>query len=168
MDMLVIGEIARPQGLKGEVKIKPLTDDPARYQKVTRVFIDEQPVAFFLRRIHDGFVYAIVGEAASREEAEKLRGKQLCIPREEAVPPEEGRHFIVDLLGLAVVTDQGEELGTIRDIIQPGANDVYILRGKRGEILLPALRRLVLSVDIAEKRMVVDAAVLEEVAVFDD
>ena len=103
-------------------------------------------------RVHNGLVFlklAGVGDAAA---AERLRGALVKIPPEKALPLGEGEYYIRDLIGLEVVTDAGEILGTLTEVLRTGANDVYVVGGK---LMIPAIRECVLDVDIDEKRMTV-------------
>lgn len=93
--------------------------------------------------------------------AEKLRGQYLWIPREEAKKLPEGSFFIADLIRCNVYTQEEEHLGSIKEVIHTGSNDVYVIKGVKGEILIPALKKVVLNVDIEAKRMTVDSLKLE-------
>ena len=92
----------------------------------------------------------------SRTEAEALHGAELTVDPEEVLPLPEGTHYRFELLGLRVVTRAGAELGTVADVFATGSNDVIVVRGAQGEILLPSLRSVVLSVDVARREMVVE------------
>ena len=102
-----------------------------------------------------------------RDAAEKLRGELLYIDRAHAVELDEDTNFLCDLIGLHGVDDEGGDLGTLRDVLQPGGNDVYVFNGPRGEVLVPALKSVVKKVDLEAGEMVLVAARLREVAVFD-
>ena len=100
--------------------------------------------------------------------AEKLRGEFLYIDRENALELGEDENFIVDLLGCRATDTDGREIGTLTDVMQPGGNDVYVFEGPLGEVLVPALKSVVLRVDVREKTILLDAKRLGEVAVFDE
>jgi 16S rRNA processing protein RimM len=151
---LTIGEITKPHGVKGEVKVFPLTDDIQRFKKLKRVFIDGQEVKV---------IYATVGsdrailrlEGVDRvEDAELLRKKLLTVPREEAVKLEKDTYFIEDLKDCTVYDEEGLELGKVAEVIQTGANDVYWIK-KPKEILIPAIRDVVLSVDVEAEKIII-------------
>ena len=106
-----------------------------------------------------------VGDANA---VEALRGEKLYVDREHAVELPEDADFIVDLIGCRVTDDEGNDYGKITDVMQPGGNDVYVISGKRGEVLVPALKSVVISVDTKAGEMLLSAARMREVAVFED
>ncbi len=167
---LLIGTVVKPQGVKGEVKVKPETDDPARFLDLTSVFVRDgagfAPRAMRCTRVHDGFVYLRFDGANDRDAAEALRGLALYIDRAHAATLPEDAEFICDLIGCEAFDVAGQRIGKLMDVLQPGANDVYVIETPRGELMLPALKRVVLSVDVREKRMVLDAVALTEVGVY--
>ena len=169
---LIIGQILRPQGVRGEVKVRPITDDPQRFVALTQAYLLEEETyrlcSVHCTRVHKGFAYLLVNDAQDREAAEAFRGAYLCVDRQNAIPLPEDTNFICDLIGCRVQDEQGNEIGTLREVLQPGAADVYVLDTPRGELLFPALKRVVLHVDTNTQRMVLDARVLEEVAVYQD
>lgn len=167
---LRIGKILKPQGVKGEVKVAPETDDPSRYLELSHICLGENgedPRKVLAARVHEGYAYLTLENVRDRDEAERLREKPLYIPREEAPPLPEGRYYIVDLIGMRVKTDAGEDLGTLKQVDQAGGNDVYLIRGKR-ELLVPALKKLLVNVDPEQNEMTLAADVLPQVAVYTD
>lgn len=171
MEYLRIGLVVKPQGIKGELKIMPTTDNPNRFKGLKQVYVEQgkEHVARSVSSVsvrNDSVVLTIAG-IETREAAEAMRGKYLCVDRQNAVKLPEGRYFVVDLIGCAVEDTNGISLGKLYDVIETGANDVYAIKGQRS-LMVPALKKLIKSVDIANKRMVLDAAVLEEVAVWDE
>ena len=157
---LRVGVISSTHGVKGEVKVFPTTDDPARFKALKTVLLDTGKehkaleitgVKFFKNKVilkFKGF--------DNISDIEKYKGMDLLIPREDAVPLEENENFIVDLIDMTVVTDRGETLGTLVDVLETGANDVYVIEteGKK-EILLPAIKDCILDVNVEEKHMLV-------------
>ena len=103
-----------------------------------------------------------------RNAAERLRGELVYIDRAHAVELDEDSTFLCDLIGLHGVATDGRDLGTLKDVMQPGGNDVYVFRGPMGEVLVPALRSVVARVDLEAGEMLLDGARLDEVAVFDE
>ena len=168
---LMVGVVAKAQGILGEVKIKPLTDDPDRFAVLSEVLVKRgnalEPVSLSFVRVHQGFVYAHLDGATTRNQAEAQRGWKLYVDRQHAVPLPEDHHFIVDLVGCHVQDTQGRELGTLTEVLQPGANDVYVVKGQRN-LMVPVLKRVIRSVDVDQRLIVLDAQVLPEVAVFED
>ena len=151
---LTIGEITKPHGIKGEVKVFPLTDDIQRFKKLKRVFIDGQEVKISYVTVgHDRAILRLEG-VDNVEDAEKLRKKLLVVPREEAVRLEEDAYFIEDLKDCTVYDEEGLELGKVAEVIQTGANDVYWIK-KPKELLIPAIRDGVLSVDVEAEKIII-------------
>ena len=155
-----VGVIAGTHGLRGEVKVFPTTDEPARFLDLEKVILDTgreertlkiRSVKFFKKFVILGF------EGMDRiEDVEKLKGSELLIGREDAIPLEEGEYFIPDLIGLKVVTDDGRELGVIKDVIETGANNVYDVQDDTGKrILIPAIPQCILDVRLEEGDMTV-------------
>lgn len=167
---LMIGEVLKPQGIRGEVKIKPYAADPNDFKRWKKLYLLEKdgsyaPVKAACSRVHDGFVYATLGDCASMEDAEKLRGRELFIDRGQAGKLAEGEVFISDLIGCEAVDEAGNVIGTLTDVLQHGAVDVYVFRTPRGTLMAPALEAVFPTVDVEAKRIGVIAARLEEVAV---
>ncbi|MBQ3079160.1 MAG: 16S rRNA processing protein RimM [Clostridia bacterium] len=171
-DYLVIGEILKPQGVRGEVKVRPITCDIGRFEDIESVYFkkgeayEEKGVAF-VRGDLDA-VYLKFDGVDDRNQAEEIRGELLYVDREHAVELDEDENFIVDLIGLKGVDDEGNEYGTLKDVMQPGGNDVYVFRDGRREMLLPALKSVVLEVDLENKVMLLCASRLREVALIDE
>lgn len=169
---LIIGEVLKPQGVRGEVKVRPITCDPGRFADTDFVFLKRKD-QFERRnvrvtRIADDAIYLFFEGVDDRNAAELLRGEMLYIDREHAVALDDDEEFICDLIGCEGVDTDGRSLGKITEVMQPGGNDVYVFNGPLGEVLVPALNRVVLKVDVANKSMLLDAKALSEVAVFDE
>lgn len=157
---LRVGVITSPHGVRGEVKVFPTTDDPERFLDLEEVLLDAPGglKKLEIEQVHFFKNMVIVKFAGmdNRNDVEGLRQKDLLITREQAVSLEPDENFIVDLIGLSVCTDEGEQLGTLSDVIQTGANDVYCVRTPEGrELLLPAIKDCVLSVDLEKQEMLV-------------
>ena len=169
---LVIGEILKPQGVKGEVKVRPITSDPERFFDLETVYFEEKgayrPVKVHVNRMDDAAAYLTIEGVDDRNAAEALRGKLIYIDRAHAVQLPEDTEFICDLIGCHGRDDSGRDLGELTEVLQPGGNDVYVFRGPLGEVLVPALKSVVTKVDVANKEMLFDAKRLSEVAVFED
>ncbi len=172
VEHLMIGQVVKAQGLSGEVKVKPLTDDPARFAKLTQALVKRDagfvPVAVEYVREHQDFVYLRLDGAADRDQAEAQRGWELYVDRANAAKLPEDHHFIVDLIGCLVEDTNGTILGTLTDVLQPGANDVYMIKTAQGTLMVPVLNRVVVSIDVRAQRIVLDAQVLPEVSVLAD
>ncbi len=171
-DYLMIGEVLKPQGVRGEVKIRSFAADTELFRSWNPLFLEDAgsytPLPCRFGRIHDGFVYATLGDCATVEEAENLRGRFLYIDRAHAAPLEEGSVYIADLIGCEAVDEEGNVLGRLTDVLQHGSVDTWVFRGKKGGFLAPALKDVFTEVDTAGRRIRVNTARLHEVAVFED
>ena len=128
-DMLRVGVISSTHGVRGEVKVFPTTDDPARFEDLETVFLDTGREKLKLEisgvKFFKNMVILKFKGYDNINDIEKYRGKDLWITRDQAVPLGEDENFVADLIGLSVVTDQGETLGVMKDVMFTGANDVY-------------------------------------------
>lgn len=171
-EYLLIGEITKPQGVQGELKLRPITCDPWRFEDMDYAFIKEgesyKKVGIKVRKVNADAVYLRMEGIQTRNDAEEVRGTMLYIDREHAVELDEDTTFICDLMGLKGVLTDGSEIGKIIDVMQPGGNDVYVFKGKKGEVLVPALKSVVVRVDLNEGTMLLDAQRMAEVAVYDE
>ncbi len=150
---LQIGVISSTHGIKGEVKVFPTTDDVNRFKKLKEVYLDTgkekltlhpESVKFFKQ-----FVILKFKEYNNINDVEQFRQKSLWVDRQNAVKLRKDEYFIADLIGLKVITDEEKILGTLKDVLQTGANDVYIVEMEDGkEVLLPAIKECVLKVDV--------------------
>jgi len=152
-DLFRIGSVSTTHGVHGEVKVYPTTDDPGRYKKIKEVILDngkEKKTAHIEQtKFFKQMVIVKFKECNSMDEAEKLRGYELYVTREHAIPLKKNEYYIADLIGMKVMTDEESELGIIDDVLQTGANDVYVVKQPSGkEVLLPAIKDCILSVDV--------------------
>jgi 16S rRNA processing protein RimM len=152
-DFLRIGVIASTHGIRGEVKVFPTTDDKERFLKLKEVILDTKKEQIKLTieniKFFKNMVIVKFKEYNNINDIEKYKGMDLLISRENALPLEEDEYYIADLIGLKVITDKEELLGIIDDVIQTGANDVYVVRTDNGkEILLPYIDECVLNIDL--------------------
>ena len=161
---LIVGEILKPQGIRGEVKIKPFTDSAEDFKNFKRVFLDGAEYKILAVRVGDGAVFLALRGVPDRNAAELLRGKKVIVPRGDAPALEEGRYYIADLLGSEIVTEEGKRLGALTDVRQ-AASDVYTLDADGKEILFPAVRGVIVAVDLEEKKITVNEKRFSEVAV---
>lgn len=157
---LQVGVISSTHGVRGEVKVFPTTDDVTRFRQLKKVYLDTgremlpleiQNVKFFKQ-----FAILKFKGIDNINDIEKYRGKSLMIDREDAVDLDEGEYFIADMIGMKVCTEDGSEFGTLKDVMETGANDVYIIDSPEyGEVLIPAIRECILDVDMDEDRMTI-------------
>jgi 16S rRNA processing protein RimM len=159
-DMFRIGVIASTHGLKGEVKVFPTTDDVNRFKTLKTCYlrtkqgdmqVEKKSCKFFKNMVILSFK-----EFSDINEIEKYKGCELYVTREDAVPLEEGEYYIADAIGMNVVTEAGESLGVIDDVMQTGANDVFVVKMKdEGELLLPVIPDCVLDMDFDNNKTTV-------------
>ena len=166
-----IGEVLRPQGIRGQVKVRPETDAPERFLGLTEVWLAEdggyRRAAVRDVSVREDFVYLCLDGAQTRDDAEKQRGLTLYVDRAHARPLNKDEWFICDLVGCRVSTDAGEALGEVTEVMQPGPNDVFVIRTKRGELLVPVLKRVLKSVDVQARSIVFWRERLREVALYE-
>ena len=157
-DLIRIGVISSTHGIRGEVKVYPTTDEPERFLDLKNVFLktrretlalEIQTVKFFKNMV----ILKFKG-LDDINDIEKYRNCDLFVSRENAVDLEEDEYYYADLIGLHVVTDTGEDFGTLKEIMETGANDVYVIeRADGSEVLLPAIQECILDVDMDENVM---------------
>ncbi len=152
-DELQVGVITQTHGIRGEVKVYPTTDDANRFKKLKQVTLDTgreripmeiEGVKFFRQ-----FVILKFKGYDSINDVEKYRQGKLMVARDQAVRLKKDEYFVADMIGLSVVTDEGEAFGTLKDVLATGANDVYVVEREDGsEVLLPAIRDCIKKVDM--------------------
>jgi 16S rRNA processing protein RimM len=160
---LLIGEILRPHGIRGELRLKVLTDYPERVGNMKTVYLgtdatDDAATPYQVQsaRLHQQFLLLTLKEIQDRNQAELLRGQFVMVGIDDAVPLEDDEIYLYELIGLTVKTDTGEELGTIQDVLETGANDVYVVSSRKyGEVLIPAHDETVLEIDMDSETVTV-------------
>lgn len=168
-DLLQVGAITTTHGVRGEVKVFPTTDDVKRFKKLKKVLLDTgkgyQELEITQVKFFKNLAILKFKGIDNINDIEKYKGRPLFVTRENAVKCEKDEYFIADLIGIEVVTEQGEKLGELTDVIQTGANDVYVVRvdddspyvdmvaDKKKELLLPAIRECVRNVDMQNRNM---------------
>ena len=157
---LRVGVITSTHGVRGEVKVFPTTDDAKRFKKLKHVMIDTgkelKPMEIEQVKFFKNMVIVKFKGFDNINDIEIYKNKDILITREDAVPLGPDENFIVDLIGLKVATDEGEELGTLKDVLQTGATDVYVVEMTDGkELLLPAIKQCILNVDLEQQTMTV-------------
>jgi len=147
---MAVGQIVGPHGIRGEIKVKLLTDFPERFAPGSHLYLDEETFQreVISSRPHRGMLLVKLAGLADRNAVEHLRGKYLFIAREEAMALEEDEYYEDEIVGLQVETMEGEVLGELMEIMWTGANEVYIVQGPRGEVLIPAISQVVQEVDL--------------------
>jgi len=159
--LVAIGEIARVHGLRGEVRVTPLTDHPERFERVTECVLwdatrDERETRrITTARRHGDTVLVTFAGCASPEDARALVGRLIAVPRAEALPPPDGSFYPWQLEGARVTTEDGRLVGRVTGIERGGAQDLWVVAGDGREHLIPAVPDIVLDVDVAAGRVVI-------------
>lgn len=158
-DFLRVGVISTTHGVRGEVKVFPTTDDPKRFLELDEVLVDTGsgmlPLAIKDVSFFKNMVILKFEGIDDMDTAVKYKGRDLWITRENAVPLEEGEFFICDIIGSTVFEEDGREFGTLRDVLQTGANDVFVVTAKDGkEVLLPCIDDCIREIDVEGRRIV--------------
>lgn len=153
---IVIGKIGAPHGVRGEVRIVPLTDFPDRFNNLRTVFLDEnQQLIVESVKYNKQFILLKFRDFSDRNAVEKLTGKLIKVDRSAVPPLAEGEYYSFDIVGLAVYDTDKNYLGKISEILKTGSNDVYVVESDSKQILLPALKKVVTAIDLAAGTMTV-------------
>ena len=158
--LITIGKAVKPFGVKGEMKIEPMTDFPERFKGLTRVYLvspSGKEIACEVQTVRyaGGAPFLLFSGYDSPEKAKALNGWFVKVPEEEAVPLPEGAYYWFELIGMEVFSEGGEKLGKIVDVFETGSNDVYVMRQGRKETYIPATAEVIKQVDRKAKKMVI-------------
>jgi 16S rRNA processing protein RimM len=159
---LVVGRVLRPHGVRGELCVEVITGFPERLGQHADFYLAHPGSPDDVRRypleevrLHKGAVLLKLAGCDDRNEADLLRDMLVQIPVEEAAPLEDEEYYHFQVVGVRVETESGEWLGQVTEVLETGANDVYLVRGPQGEVLLPAIKDVVRELDLESQRMVV-------------
>ncbi|NLX70909.1 MAG: 16S rRNA processing protein RimM [Clostridiales bacterium] len=164
---LSVGYVLKPHGVRGALKVEPLTDNMYRFDYLDQVFLKKgnnqyRPVKIEDRKYGKNFVILKLEGYEDRNQSETLRGEYLWVPRENAVALPEDTYYIADIIGCSVETSNGQLLGHIVRVLKTGSNDVYIVRDKsKNEILIPALKKVVNKINLVDRKIIVKAEEME-------
>lgn len=155
-ELFRVGVISNTHGIRGEVKVYPTTDNVRRFDDLKEVILDtgkEQPNLHVTSvKYFKNMVILKFKEFDNINDIIPYKGMDLLVTRENAIPLEEGEYYIADIIGSKVITDEDKILGTLTDVLQTGANDVYVVKTKDGkEVLLPSIEECILDRDIENK-----------------
>ena len=154
---LAIARVVKPFGVRGELKLKVLTGFPEKLERLLRVYVGKEATPHQVMRFHwhgDELLLQLA-DVRDPDAAEELRGQLVQIAHEDATPLEPGQYYEHQIIGLSVVTTNGEPLGQVVKVLSTGANDVYVVHGPRGEVLLPARVEVVRAIDLDAGTMTV-------------
>lgn len=158
-DKFRVGVITNTHGLRGEVKVFPTTEDPGRFRDLKEVLLDTGKDWLELEvssvRFFKNLVIVKFREFDSINEIEQYKGKDLYVSRENAIPLEEGEYYLADIIGATVVTEDGTVFGELKDVLETGANLVYVVSHEGKEVLLPVIPDCVKNVDVEQRKVAV-------------
>ena len=159
VDLFRVGVIANTHGIRGEVKVFPTTDDPRRYDSLKEVLLDtgteKIPLKVSNVRYFKNLVIVKFKGIDNINDIEKYKGMDLYVTRENAIPLEEDEYYIADIIGAEVETEDGKQFGVLKDVLETGANLVYIVEHEGKEVLLPVIPDCVKDIDTEKKKVVV-------------
>jgi 16S rRNA processing protein RimM len=169
-DYLLLGTVVKPQGLKGEVKLRHETGDASRFLSLKTAWMKQGDAFAEIRvlsaRLSGADVYLTLEGVRDRGAAEHLRGAELYVDRANARPLMDGEAFIADLVGLTAVDTRGNRIGTLTGVLQPGGTDVLVFQTPEGQLMAPHMKRLVK--EITRDQIVLDETVLPEVGMYEN
>lgn len=169
---LLVGEIVRPQGIRGEVKLRHYTDDPFRFEELDTVLRQTkdgyEPLTILSCRVNGDDVYLTLEGIDDRNAAETLRGAMLYVDRIHARDLSEDEVFIADLLGAKAEDTKGRPIGTLKEVLSPGGTDVFVFATPKGNLMVPALKTVILSWDVDAGRIVLNENTMDEVSLYED
>jgi 16S rRNA processing protein RimM len=153
---LLLGEVLRPHGVRGELKTRVLTDYPERIGDMETVYLADneqgdkaKPYAIEGVRMNQEYALIKLKGIDDRDQADRLRALYVMVAMDDAIPLEEGEFYLYQIIGLRIITEDGETFGTLTEVMETGANDVYIIDSERyGEVLIPAIESVILKTDI--------------------
>ncbi len=158
MDLITIGRVIRPHGLDGTLKVLPLTDFPQHFKSLKEVFLIKKRISKTTverTRFHKGHIFLKLGQCQDRSTAEEWIGAEVGIDSKDLWPLKKGEYYRFQIEGLEVITEEGECLGNVTEIISTGSNDVYVVTKGKKEYLLPAIKEVIKSVDLERKVIIV-------------
>ena len=154
---MVVGRLLGPWGRRGEIKLRPLTDFPARFAPGSALYLDGAPVTVQGSRPHKTGLVVKLREVNGRGAASRLRDSFLTVPSDELPELDESTYYHFQIVGMEVCTAGGERLGAVREILETGSNDVYVVgRPSARDLLVPAIADVVIEIDVAARRMTVE------------
>jgi 16S rRNA processing protein RimM len=154
---MVIARVLGPHGVRGELKCAVITDMPQRFATTRTVYLGpaHQPFRVQCARVQGQRVLLRLEGITTRDQAERWRNALVEVPRAERAALPKDTYYWQDVIGLSVVTEEGERLGAVREILRTGANDVYVVGTDTGELLLPAIKDVIRRIDLERGEMVV-------------
>ena len=154
---IAVGRVRRPHGVRGELRVELLTNYPERLSHHEVLYLGEElrPYPLESVRFHQDVALIKLVGCEDRDQADLLRGQLVQVPFEDAVPLDEGEYYDFQIIGAEVVTEAGESLGRVAEVLETKANDVYVVLGPRGEVLIPVVEHVVQEIDLDAGRILV-------------
>lgn len=170
MANIIIGQITRPQGIKGEIKVYPLTQNINRFLQLKEIYLGEEKQTRAVRgcRLAGNNVLMFIDGILTRNDAESVRGLLISVDKEDAISLEDGEYFVSDIIGCKIYSDDGIYIGIVTDIINNGAADVYQVDSNGKNIMFPFIKRLNAQVDVNKKTITLNGKAFWEVACSED
>ncbi len=161
MDKVSIGKITKPKGVKGEIRVIPLTDNLLRFRQLDEIAVIDDSGESLTYEVES---LVVTGKTIllklkgvdSRNQAEEFRGKEIVIDKVQIFPLDKGDYYIFQIIGLEAFDENGEYLGEIVDVLKNPGNDVFILRRQEKEYLIPAVKEIVKNVDLKDRKIVIN------------
>lgn len=154
-EYLVIGQISKPHGVRGEMKIYPLTNDHKRFKELSYILIDGKEYKIESSKFQTDRVILKLEGIETIEDVMKYKNKQVSIKREDGIELSEGEYYIADLIGCRVFDTEKTFLGEVYDVIETGSNDVYWVKSEKEEVLIPAIASVVNEIIIEESKIII-------------
>ncbi len=157
--MYVIGIILKPQGLKGEIKVKSISPYPERFKLLNKIFIKKESIQTYTVqsvRVSDRFVFLKFDEINNRDQAENLRDCEILVEKSDLLELKDQEYFIHDLIGCRVYSEDGQEIGDLIEVSQFSSNDIYVVKNNQGkEILIPAIGEVIRQIDLQTRTITI-------------
>lgn len=159
-DLIAIGRITKSVGIKGEVRVFPLTDNPKRFDMLETVWIGSDDRVTEAKNIASvrydkNLVYLFFDDVTDRNSSEALREKFIFVPKELVIKPQGGKNYVHDIIGLDAVDENGSEIGKVIDVRSYPAQDLWVVKRGSKEILIPAVEEFILRVDLRKKQAII-------------
>ena len=153
-----VGKVVNTHGIKGEIKIIPLTDDNKRFEELKSIYIEDENEEFFIEKVwyKKSNVMLKLKGYDDINDVLKFKDKFILIDKKDSIDLEPDTYFIYNIIGMNVFLKDGTSVGQVKEVLQPGANDVYVIKGDKKEYLIPAVKDIVLSVDIESNKIIID------------
>jgi 16S rRNA processing protein RimM len=163
-EWMLIGRVAAPFGVRGEMKIEPLTDFPERFNSLTVVYVGPTRERHKVERtrMHGDRILVRLDGVSTPEQVGDYRGAELFVPRGEASPLPPGHFYLEDAVGLEVETTEGTAIGTVTEVLKTGSNEVFVVGRDRGAVLIPVIKDAIAELDMDRRRVVVEPWILTQ------